>query len=654
MIGKLTIESIPLHEPIIMITISVLMSFILIFIILITYLNKWQYLWKEWITSVDHKKIGIMYIIISFLMFLRGFIDAIMMRIQQFLVSQGHTGFLSPDHYNQVFTVHGVIMIFFVAMPFLIGLMNFIIPLQIGSRDLAFPFINNLSFWLTAVSIALVNISLGVGEFAKTGWLAYPPLSNIQYSPDVGVDYWIWSLQLSGIGTILTGINFVVTILKMRAPGMSFFKMPVFSWTALCSNILIIFSFPVLAITLMLLTLDRYFNFHFFTENLGGNAMMYINLIWIWGHPEVYILILPAFGIFSEIVSTFSKKYLFGYKSLVWATIVITILSFLVWLHHFFTMGASAKVNSFFGIMTMIIAIPTGVKIFNWIFTLYQGHIKINTAILWTIGFLITFSIGGMSGVLLSIPSVDFVLHNSLFLVAHFHNVIIGGVIFGIFAALNYWFPKIFGFTLNEKWGKRSFFFWIIGFFLAFMPLYGLGMMGMTRRLGHNIDYKFHFLLKIATLGVILIGIGIICQLLQLLISYLNKKNNLDTNGDPWNGRTLEWSISSPPPHYNFAIIPTVKFLDDFWRKKENNHFFEKNRYSYYENIYMPKNTSFGFIISIFSLILSFSLIWYIWWLAIVSFLFIILLVIVKSIKNKEYEYIDAEEIKKIENSNNF
>ncbi|HMI76935.1 MAG TPA: cbb3-type cytochrome c oxidase subunit I, partial [Buchnera sp. (in: enterobacteria)] len=477
MFGKLTLESIPYNEPIIMVTYSFIILIMLSVFGVIFYLKRWQYLWSEWITSVDHKKIAVMYILLAFIMLFRGFTDAIMMRVQQVLASSGNVGFLPPHHYDQIFTAHGVIMIFFVAMPLVIGFMNLVLPLQIGARDVAFPFLNNLSFWLTASAAILINVSLGIGEFAQTGWLAYPPLSEIQYSPGVGVDYWIWSLQLSGIGTTLTAINFLVTVIKMRAPGMTMFKMPVFTWTSLCTNVLILVSFPVLTLTLFLLTLDRYFDFHFFTNDFGGNTMMYVNLIWIWGHPEVYILVLPVFGIFSEIVATFSKKSLFGYNSLIWATIVITILSFIVWLHHFFTMGAGANVNAFFGITTMIISVPTGVKIFNWLFTMYQGRIYMHSSMLWTIGFLITFSVGGMTGVLLSLPAADFVLHNSLFLVAHFHNVIIGGVVFGCFAGLTYWFPKLFGFILDEMWGKRAFWFWVIGFFVAFMPLYILGFM---------------------------------------------------------------------------------------------------------------------------------------------------------------------------------
>ncbi|CAL4324803.1 cytochrome o ubiquinol oxidase subunit I [Buchnera aphidicola] len=646
MFGKLHWNVIPYHEPIIMITYIAIILITLCIAFSITYYQKWQYLWYEWVTTVDHKKISIMYGILAFIMLFRGFVDAILMRSQQVLASSGHAGFLPPHHYDQIFTAHGVIMIFFVAMPLVIGLMNLVIPLQIGARDVAFPFLNNLSFWLTASGAILITLSLGIGEFAQTGWLAYPPLSGIQYSPGVGVDYWIWSLQVSGIGTTLTGINFIVTILKMRAPGMNFFKMPVFTWASLCTNILIVISFPVLTITLILLTLDRYFNFHFFTNDLGGNMMMYVNLIWIWGHPEVYILVLPVFGVFSEIVATFSKKRLFGYVSLVWATLAITILSFIVWLHHFFTMGANANINAFFGITTMIIAIPTGVKIFNWLFTMYQGRIYMHSTMLWTLGFLITFSIGGMTGVLLSVPPADFVLHNSLFLVAHFHNVIIGGVVFGCFAGINYWFPKMFGFTLNEIWGKRAFYFWITGFFIAFMPLYFLGLMGMTRRLSQNIDSHFHILLCIAAIGSLLIGIGIICQIIQFFVSVRDRKDNMDVTGDPWDGRTLEWSTSSPAPVYNFAIIPTVQDRDHFWSIKKNNKKLINNEY---HCIHMPKNTGLGFIISIFSLCFGFAAVWHIVWICLLSFLTIIMSLLIKSLdENNEY-VISIHDIKKIE-----
>ncbi|ANZ22659.1 cytochrome ubiquinol oxidase subunit I [Buchnera aphidicola (Diuraphis noxia)] len=652
MFGKLTFDVIPYNEPIIMVTYLAIFLVGLFITSSITYHKKWRYLWCEWFTTVDHKKISIMYGILAFVMLFRGFVDAILMRTQQVIASAGHSGFLPPHHYDQIFTAHGVIMIFFVAMPLVIGLMNLVVPLQIGARDVAFPFLNNLSFWLNVSSTILLTLSLGVGEFAETGWLAYPPLSERQYSPGVGVDYWIWSLQISGISTTLTGINFLVTILKMRAPGMSFFKMPVFTWTALCTNILIIISFPVLTITLILLTLDRYFNFHFFTNDLGGNAMMYVNLIWIWGHPEVYILVLPVFGVFSEVVATFSQKRLFGYVSLVWATLSITILSFIVWLHHFFTMGAGANINSFFGITTMIIAIPTGVKIFNWLFTMYKGRVYIHSAMLWTLGFLITFSIGGMTGVLLSVPPADFVLHNSLFLVAHFHNVIIGGVVFGCFAGISYWFPKLFGFTLNEVWGKRAFWFWIIGFFIAFMPLYFLGLMGMTRRLSQNIDPGFHSLLCIAAIGAVLISIGIICQIIQFFVSIRDRANNLDLTGDPWNARTLEWYTSSPAPIYNFATIPIVNSRDAFWaiKEKQNNKNIKKiSSNIHYNNIHIPKNTSSGVVISFFSLIFGFSAVWHITWLCLLSFFLTIFSLFIKSLNEENERIILAEEIKKIE-----
>ncbi|MFI4846812.1 MAG: cytochrome o ubiquinol oxidase subunit I [Candidatus Makana argininalis] len=652
MLGKLNLNSIPYNESIIMFTIIISLLIIISLFITITYFSKWKYIWFEWITSLDHKKIGIMYIIISFIMLLRGFIDALMMRFQQSIVSSGGSGFLTTKHYNQIITAHGVIMIIFMATPLIIGLMNIIVPLQIGSRDVAFPTLNSISFWLFFSGFVIINLSLGIGEFAQTGWSAYPPLSGIKYSPGVGVDYLIWSIQISGIGTILTGINFFTTIIKMRAPGMKMMKMPVFVWTSLCTNILIIAAFPILTITLLLLSLDRYINTHFFTNEMGGNIMMYINLFWAWGHPEVYILILPVFGIFSEIVSTFSKKKLFGYKSLVFATIAITLLSFCVWLHHFFTMGSGSDVNSFFGIMTMIIAIPTGVKIFNWLFTIYRGKIHFHSSMLWTIGFIITFSIGGMAGVLLSIPGIDFVLHNSMFLVAHFHNVIIGGVVFGCFAGINYWFPKVFGFILNEKWGKISFYLWIFGFYISFIPLYILGLMGMTRRLSKDIDPDFHNLLKISAIGSIIISIGIICQIIQIILSIINRKKNKDITGDPWDGRTLEWSTSSPPPFYNFAIIPKIdNKIDIFWyfKNKKNNNI--KNNLIY-KKIHMPKNKNIGFILSIISIFLCFSLVWHIWWMSIICILLLIISFVIHTLNEDIYIYISSNTIKKIENKN--
>ncbi|WP_339050270.1 cytochrome o ubiquinol oxidase subunit I [Candidatus Hamiltonella endosymbiont of Tuberolachnus salignus] len=651
MLGKLTFDAIPIHEPIIMVTLAVIMLAGLSLLSAITYFGRWTWLWREWLTSVDHKKIGIMYIIVAMVMLLRGFADAILMRSQQALSSAGEAGFLTAHHYDQIFTAHGVIMIFFVAMPLVIGLMNLVVPLQIGARDMAFPFLNSLSFWLFVAGVVLINLSLGIGEFAQTGWLAYPPLSGKEYSPDVGVDYWIWSLQISGMGTLLTGINLFTTILKMRAPGMSMMKMPVFTWTSFCSNILIIIAFPILTVTIALLTLDRYLGTHFFTNELGGNMMMYINLVWAWGHPEVYILVLPVFGIFSEVTATFSRKRLFGYTSLVWATIVITFLAFIVWLHHFFTMGSGANVNAFFGIATMIISIPTGVKIFNWLFTMYQGRIHFNSAMLWTLGFIVTFSVGGMTGVLLAVPAANFVLHNSLFLIAHFHNVIIGGVVFGCFAGLTYWFPKAFGFTLNEKWGIRAFWFWLIGFFVAFMPLYVLGLMGMTRRLSQNINPQFHPLLMVAAGGAVLIAFGILCQLIQIVVSIRDREKNRDLTGDPWGGRTLEWATSSPAAFYNFAVVPEIKSRDAFFDMKEKGEAYP--RPEKYAEIHMPKNSATGIIIAAFSVIFGFAMIWHIWWLAIVGVIGMGATWIAKSFDQDVDYYVPISDIERIENEHN-
>src|SRR6202521_2003898 len=512
MLGKLTWAAFPFDQPIPPVAGATVVLVVLAVVAWIIIAGHLPYLWREWITSVDHKRIGVMYVLLGLVMLLRGFIDAIMMRSQQALAFHA-PGYLPPEHYDQIFSAHGTIMIFFAAMPLMIGLMNFAVPLQLGVRDVAFPTLNATSFWLTATGALLVNISLVVGEFARTGWLVYPPLSELNYSPGVGVDYYVWALLISGIGTLMTGINFVTTILKIRAPGMSYMRMTMFCWTALAANLLIVAAFPILTATLAMLTLDRYAGFHFFTNEAGGNMMMFINLIWAWVHPEVYILILPAFGIFSEVISTFSRKPLFGYRSMVMATMAICLLSFTVWLHHFFTMGSGADVNAIFGITSSIIAVPTGVKVFNWLFTMFGGRVVYTTPILWSIGFMVTFVIGGMTGVLMAVPPVDFVLHNSLFLVAHFHNVIIGGVLFGAFAGYTYWFPKAFGFRLHDGLGKAAFWFWIVGFYVAFMPLYVLGLMGMTRRMQHYDVPAWHPWLIIAGFGAALILTGIVLQI---------------------------------------------------------------------------------------------------------------------------------------------
>ena len=617
-LGKLSLEALPLHEPILVVTfIGVVLGGIAV-LGLITKFRLWGYLWTEWFTTVDHKRIGIMYMILGLIMFLRGFADAIMMRLQQAMAFGGSEGYLTPHHYDQVFTAHGVIMIFFVAMPFITGLMNYVVPLQIGARDVSFPFLNNFSFWMTTAGAVLTMISLFIGEYAQTGWLAYPPLSGISYSPNVGVDYYIWGLQIAGIGTTLSGINLIVTILKLRAPGMGLMKMPVFTWTSLCANILIVASFPILTATLVLLTLDRYVGTNFFTNDLGGSPMMYVNLIWIWGHPEVYILVLPLFGVFSEVTSTFSGKRLFGYTSMVYATICITILSYLVWLHHFFTMGSGASVNSFFGITTMVISIPTGAKLFNWLFTMYRGRIRFELPMMWTVAFMLTFVIGGMTGVLLAVPPADFVLHNSLFLIAHFHNVIIGGVLFGLFAAINYWWPKAFGYKLDVFWGKISFWCWVVGFWVAFAPLYVLGLMGVTRRMRVFDDPSLQIWFVIAGIGAAIIAAGIGAMLVQFAVSIWRRKELRDTtNGDPWDGRTLEWATSSPPPDYNFAFTPVIHDLDAWYDMKSRG---AQRPVDGYRDIHMPSNTGTGMILSGFCLVMGFALVWHIWWLVALSF----------------------------------
>lgn len=641
MLGRLSLDALQ-NGPIVLGGQITMVLGVLGVIALLTYTKRWSWLWKNWLTSLDPKRIGIMYILVAIIMLLRGLADAAMMRFQQ----ATNSGFLDAEHFQQVFSAHGTIMIFFVAMGLMFGLINLIVPLQIGARDVAFPFLNSVSFWLFVAGMLLVNASLMIGEFSAAGWLAYPPLSGLEYSPGVGVDYWIWALQIAGVGSLLSGVNFLVTILKMRRPGMTLMKMPLFTWSVLNSMALVIFAFPILTATLLMLSLDRTLGMHFFTSDFGGNAMMYVNLIWAWGHPEVYILILPAFGIFSEVVATFSRKPLFGYTSMVLALAAISSLSFLVWLHHFFTMGAGANVNAFFGIMTMLIAVPTGVKIFNWLFTMYRGRIKFATPMLWFMAFVVTFSIGGMAGVMMAVPAIDFQVHNSLFLVAHFHTMIVGGVVFGFFAGLTYWFPKIFGFTLNERLGRYAFWCWFVGFLLAFVPLYILGLMGATRRLdSYDPSLGWQGLFVVAGSGVLVILAGVGFQILQLLVSILQRRDNRDAIGDPWNGRTLEWSTTSPAPVYNFAELTPIDQRDSFWATKRK----KSQTTPAYEDIYLPKNTGMGIYIAALAFISGFAIIWHIWWLAPIGILGIITCLIIRSTNdNTEYK-ISAAQVAKME-----
>jgi len=651
-LGKLTWAAIPFDQPIPLIVGAVVLVALLAVIAWVIISGHLPYLWHEWITSVDHKRIGVMYSLLALVMLLRGGSDAIMMRAQQ-AVALHSQGFLPPEHYNQIFSAHGTIMIFFVGMPFVIGLMNFVVPLQLGVRDVAFPTLNSVGFWLTATGALLVNISLVVGEFARTGWLPYPPLSEMTYSPGVGVDYYLWSLEISGVGTLVAGINLVTTVLKLRTKGMAYLRMPMFCWTALASNLLIIAAFPILTATLAMLILDRYLGFHFFTNEAGGNVMMFMNLIWAWGHPEVYILVLPAFGIYSEVVPTFSGKPLFGYRSMVIATMAICIISFCVWLHHFFTMGAGPNVNAIFGIASMIIAVPTGVKIYNWLFTMYGGRVRFATPMMWSLGFMVTFIIGGLTGVLVAVPPADFLLHNSMFLIAHFHNVIIGGVLFGAFAGYIYWFPKAFGFSLHEGWGKAAFWFTLSGFYVTFIPLYAAGFLGMTRRMQHYDVAEWQPWMIVAGIGTILLSIGVICQVVQLAVSIRDRESLRDVTGDPWDGRSLEWSTASPPPSFNFAVMPDVEGEDAYWaikaRARQQGLLGSEPEY---RDIEMPKNSPTGFVCAFFATIMGFALIWHIWWMVILGGIGAFATFVVFAWRDHDEYVIPAAEVARIDGLN--
>jgi len=646
MLGKLTFDALPFYSPIALTGAVIEVGAGAAVLGVVTWYGKWRYLWTEWLTSLDHKRIGIMYIALALVMLLRGFSDAVMMRTQQ-AIAYNSPGYLPPEHFNQVFSAHGTIMIFFMAMPFLVGLINIVVPQQIGTRDVSFPFMNSVSLWLTASGAALVLVSLVIGKFSTAGWSAIAPYSELRYTPGVGVDYWIWAVLISGVGSTLTGINFVVTILKRRAPGMTLMRMPLFTWTALVTSVLMVFAFPALTVAAGLLGLDRYLGMHFFTNGHGGDMMNYANLFWIWGHPEVYIVVLPAFGVFSEVVATFSGKRLFGYKSMVYATAVIGLLSFTVWLHHFFTMGESADVNIFFGIATMCIGVPTGVKIYDWLMTMYRGRVRLEQPMYWTLGFIVTFVIGGMSGILLAIAPVDYLMHNSVFLVAHFHNMLIPGSVFGYFAGYCYWFPKAFGFKLDDRWGKRAFWAWIIGFYLAFMPLYVLGFEGMPRRMDHYATAGWQPWLIVAEVGAVVIAFGIACQIIQLVYSIRHRHELRVTSGDPWDGRTLEWMTSSPPAPYNFAVIPQVHDLDEFaWRKKHGGRGPEEVRFG---NIVMPDDTGVGVILGGLAFVLGFAMVWHIWWLAALSGLGMLAVLIIRSSEDHDEHLVGADEVRLIE-----
>jgi cytochrome o ubiquinol oxidase subunit 1 len=646
--GRLTLDSLPFYSAIAASGAAITVLGALSVMAVITYFGAWRLVLFDWVSSIDHKKIGIMYIMVALVMLMRGFIDAAMMRSQQ-AIAYNSDGYLPPSHFDQIFSSHGTIMIFFMAMPFLSGLINLIMPQQIGSRDVAFPFMNSVSLWLTTAGAGLVLVSLVIGKFSTAGWTGYPPYSGAEYTPGVGVDYWLWAVLISGVGSTMSGINFLVTIIKCRGPGMHLFRMPLFTWTVFVTSILMIFAFPALTVACGMLVLDRTVGMHFFTNAMGGNMMNYINLFWLWGHPEVYILILPAFGVFSEVVATFSQKRLFGYISLVLATMAIGLLSFTVWLHHFFTMGSSANVNSFFGIMTTIIAVPTGVKVFDWLLTMYRGRIIFKAPMLYTIGFLVTFVIGGLSGVLLALPPVDYLMHNTTFLIAHFHNMIIPGVLFGYLAGYMFWFPKAFGFKLNDKWGAWSFWCWIIGFYLAFMPLYVLGLLGMPRRMEHYEIAAWQPHLIVAAIGAFIIFLGIVCLGVQLVVSIRDRKQALDLTGDPWNGRSLEWATSSPPAPYNFAVLPQVRSVDAWWDMKERGVAYK--RPDHYDDITIPKNTFIGAFIGGTGFVFGFAMVWWIWWLAIACLAAIFVAIVIRASDDESNYVMPASQVKEIEDA---
>ena len=608
----------------------------------ITWSRKWRYLWSEWLTSVDHKKIGIMYVVLALVMLTRALIEAVLMRTQQ-AVAINQAGVVSPEHFGELFSTHGSIMIFFMAMPFLIGLINYVMPLQIGARDVAFPMLNSISLWLTGAGATIMMVSLVIGRFSTAGWSGYPPYSEMAFSPGVGVDYWIWAVTLSSIGTTMTGLNFAVTIYKCRADGMDLFRMPLFCWTSLCTSILMIFAMPPLTVCTAMLALDRYLGFHFFTNGLGGNMMNYANLFWLFGHPEVYILILPAFGVYSEVIATFSAKRLYGYISLVYATMAIAVLSFTVWLHHFFTMGQNADINGFFGIATMTIGVPTGVKVYDWILTMYRGRVRFTVPMLYAIAFLATFTIGGISGIILATPPLDYMVHNTLFLVAHFHNMLIPGLLYGMIAGYTFWFPKAFGFRLDERWGRIAFACWVIGFYLAFMPLYVLGAMGMPRRMAGVFQPEYRPWLYIAGVGGFVLLAALASLFIQLWVSIRHRDENRVFVGDPWDSRALEWMSSAPPPEFNFAVKPLVEDRDAFTGIKERGHAYRPPEK--YEDIEMPVNSMVGPVIDVAGAATAFGLVWHIWWLAIVGFIGIWAAVIARSFCRDTHRVIPAQEV---------
>ena len=641
--GTLNYNSLPFYSPIATFGAGVEVFSALGAVAVITWMGRWGYLWREWLTSLDHKKIGIMYVMLAFVMLARGMVEGVMMRTQQ-AVAINNPGFLPPDHFGQLFSTHGTIMIFFMAMPFLTGLINFVMPQQIGARDVRFPLLNAISLYLTIAGAGMIIISLILGKFSTGGWTGYPPYTEKTAQPGVGPDYWIWAVTLSSIGSTLTGLNFVATIYKERARGMGFFRMPLFTWTALCTSILMVFAMPPLTVATAMLALDRYLGFHFFTNAMGGNMMNYANLFWLFGHPEVYIVILPAFGVFSSVFATFSAKRLYGYRSLVYATMCIAVLSFTVWLHHFFTMGQSANINAFFGIATMLIGVPTGVKIYDWMLTMYKGRVRLTTPMLYSVMFVMLFVIGGLTGVILAMVPVDFQVHNTVFLVAHFHNMLIPGTLFGMLAGYTFWFPKAFGFRLNETWGRIAALCFGFGFMLAFFPLYFTGAQGMPRRAQEIFQPQFAPYLYVAEVGALILLAGLGALVMQLLVSIVQRDRTRVPLGDPWDELNLEWASPAPPPEYNFYGVPEVHDRNAFkWMKEHGTAYKPADRY---EDVRLPKNSSVAFIIGVASFACAFGLVWHIWWAVIAGLVVSWGAVITRSFARDTHHTIGADDVR--------
>jgi cytochrome aa3-600 menaquinol oxidase subunit 1 len=609
----------------------------------LTYFKKWGYMWREWLTTVDHKRIGIMYLVSALLMLFRGGVDALMMRAQTAIPENA---MLDAQHYNEVFSTHGVVMIIFMAMPFIFALMNFVVPLQIGARDVAFPRLNALSFWLFFMGAMLFNISFVIGGSPDAGWTSYFPLAGNDFSQSVGTNYYMISIQIAGIGTLISGINFITTILKMRAPGMKLMKMPMFTWTAFITNAIVVFAFPVLTVTLLLGTMDRLFGANFFTTTNGGMDMLWANLFWVWGHPEVYILILPAFGVYSEVISTFSRRNLYGYKSMVASIVIISFLSFLVWMHHFFTMGQGPLSNSIFAITTMAIAVPTGIKIFNWLLTMWRGKIKFTVPMLYAVGFIPIFTVGGVTGVMLGMASADYQYHNTMFLVAHFHYTIIPGVVFAMLAGLTYWWPKMFGYMLNERIGKWAFWFIAIGFNVTFFPMFFTGLNGQARRMyTYSEESGFGPLNLLSFAGAIGLAIGF--ALIVYNVYYSTRYGSRNISSDPWDARTLEWATHSPVPSYNFAKAPHVDSIEAFWDYKQNDYPLFK---ADIEEIHMPNNTGIPFIMSCVFFVWGFALIFSMWVPAIILTLVLFAFLAHRSFEKDDGHHVSVKEIEETEN----